>query len=78
MFREKAFADPGTAGQQAARGTFDPTYLNYTLGKLMLRTLSDDWTAGRNGRASWREFHDRVLSFGSPTPLQMSENSRSR
>jgi hypothetical protein len=28
MFREKAFADSGTARQQAARGTFDPTHLN--------------------------------------------------
>ena len=74
MFRENAFADPGTARQQAARGTFDPTYLNYTLGKLMLRKLRDDWTAGRNGRASWREFHDRVLSYGSPPiPLLRTE-----
>ena len=29
MFREDAFADPGDARQQAARGTFDPAYLNY-------------------------------------------------
>lgn len=74
MFREKAFADPGTARQQAARGTFDPTYLNYTLGKLMIRKLRDDWTAGKNGRASWREFHDRFLSYGSPPiPLIRAE-----
>ena len=37
MFREKAFQDPGNARQQAARGTFDPAYGNYTLGKLMIR-----------------------------------------
>ncbi|HVY82244.1 MAG TPA: DUF885 domain-containing protein, partial [Steroidobacteraceae bacterium] len=34
MFRESAFTDVGTARQQAARGTYDPAYLNYTLGKL--------------------------------------------
>ena len=34
LFLEKAFQDPGSARQQAARGTFDPAYLNYTLGKL--------------------------------------------
>ena len=45
MFREEAFQDPGNARQQAARGTFDPGYLNYALGKLMIRKLRDDWTA---------------------------------
>ena len=45
MFRDQAFQDPASARQQAARGTFDPGYLNYTLGKLMVRKLRDDWTA---------------------------------
>ncbi|MGO8976415.1 MAG: DUF885 domain-containing protein [Steroidobacteraceae bacterium] len=45
MFREQAFQDPGNARQQAARGTYDPAYLNYTLGKLMIRKLRDDWVA---------------------------------
>jgi uncharacterized protein DUF885 len=66
MFREQAFQDPANARQQAARGTFDPAYLNYTLGKLMVRKLRDDWTAARGGRKAWREFHDCFLSFGGP------------
>ncbi|WP_445371608.1 DUF885 domain-containing protein [Methylomonas sp. HW2-6] len=66
MFREQAFRDPGNARQQAARGTFDPAYLNYTLGKLLIRQLRDDWCAKRGGRAAWREFHDTFLSYGSP------------
>ena len=45
LFRERAFQDAATARQQAARGTFDPAYLNYTLGKLMIRRLRGDWTA---------------------------------
>jgi hypothetical protein len=45
MFREQAFQDPGNARQQAARGTYDPAYLNYTLGKLMIRKLRADWIA---------------------------------
>jgi hypothetical protein len=65
-FREQAFQDPANARQQAARGTFDPAYLNYTLGKLMVRKLRQDWTAPRGGRSAWREFHDRFLSFGGP------------
>jgi uncharacterized protein (DUF885 family) len=66
MFRESAFADEGDARQQAARGTFDPAYLNYTMGKLMIRKLRDDWTATRGGRSAWREFHDQFLSLGGP------------
>jgi uncharacterized protein DUF885 len=66
MFREQAFQDPGNARQQAARGAYDPAYLNYTLGKLMILRLRDDWTATRGGRAAWRQFHDRFLSYGGP------------
>ena len=36
MFRDKAYQDPASARQQAARGTFDPAYINYTMGKLMI------------------------------------------
>ena len=66
MFREKAFLDPANARQQAARGTFDPGYGNYTLGKLMIRKLRDDWTRTRGGRAAWKAFHDELLAHGSP------------
>ena len=66
MFREKAFQDEGNATQQALRGTFDPGYLNYTLGKLMIRKLRADWTATRGGRAAWKAFHDEFLSYGGP------------
>jgi uncharacterized protein (DUF885 family) len=66
MFREKAFQDEGNATQQAMRGTFDPGYLNYTLGKLMIRKLREDWTTSRGGRAAWKEFHDEFLRYGGP------------
>ena len=66
LFRESAFADEGNARQQAARGTFDPAYLNYTMGKLMIRKLRDDWTASRGDRNAWHDFHDQFLSFGGP------------
>ena len=66
MFREEAFQDPGNARQQAARGTYDPAYLNYTLGKLMIRKLREDWTADRGGRKAWKQFHDSFLSYGGP------------
>ncbi|HEY8038107.1 MAG TPA: DUF885 family protein [Methylobacter sp.] len=61
MFRELAFRDEENARQQAARGTFDPAYLNYTLGKLMIRKLRDEWTATR-GRSRGMEGFSRCLS----------------
>ena len=75
MFRESAFTDPGNARQQAARGTYDPAYLNYTLGKLMIRKLRNDWIAKQPGAAHatpaeqmkyWKAFHDKFLSYGGP------------
>jgi len=65
MFREQAFADAGNARQQALRGTYDPGYLAYTLGKLMIRKLRADWLAA-NPAATPQQFHDRFLSFGAP------------
>ena len=66
LFLEETYQDAATARQQAARGTFDPAYLNYTLGKLMIRKLRDDWTASRGGKAAWKQFHDAFLSYGGP------------
>jgi uncharacterized protein DUF885 len=66
MFVEQAFSDAGTARQQSTRGTYDPAYLNYTMGKLMIRKLRDDWSASRGGRKAWRDFHDRFLGSAAP------------
>ncbi len=66
FFREEGLQDAATAKQQAARGTFDPAYLNYTLGKLLIRQLRDDWTNSRGGQKGWKAFHDAFLSYGGP------------
>ncbi len=66
MFVEQCYQDEGNARQQAARGTYDPAYLNYTLGKLMIRKLREDWTATRGGRTAWKAFHDEFLRYGGP------------
>src|SRR6476659_4901131 len=60
MFLEQGYQDAGNARQQAARGTFDPAYLNYTMGKLMIRKLREDWTASRGGKQAWQQFHDEL------------------
>jgi len=69
LFRD-AMIDPGNARQQALRGTYDPAYLNYTLGKLMIMKLRDDWLARNGGPKALKAFHDRFLSYGGP-PLPM-------
>ncbi len=66
MFIEEGMQDEGNAEQQANRGTFDPAYLNYTMGKLMIRKMREDWTASRGGRSGWKQFHDQFLSYGGP------------
>lgn len=69
MFAELAYLDPGNAQQQALRGTYDPDYFVYTLGKLIIVKMREDWTAERGGRAAWKEFHEQLLSLGSaPLP----------
>lgn len=70
MFAELAYLDPGNAQQQALRGTYDPGYFVYTLGKLIIMKMREDWTAERGGRAAWKEFHQKLLSYGSaPLPV---------
>jgi uncharacterized protein (DUF885 family) len=66
MFVEQCYQDEGNARQQAARGTYDPAYLNYTMGKLLIRRLREDWTATHGGREGWKAFHDQFLSYGGP------------
>lgn len=73
MFKDKAFQDEANARQQAVRGTFDPMYLAYTLGKLAILKLRDDvqakWKA--DGKEfSLQDFHDALLSYGcAPLPV---------
>ncbi len=68
LFKDQCYQDAGNAKQQAARGTYDPLYLNYTMGKLMIRKLREDWTKGDH--AKWKAFHDQFLSYGGP-PVPM-------
>jgi uncharacterized protein (DUF885 family) len=63
LFIAEAFADPKTAAQQALRGTVDPMFLGYTLGKLVIMELRTDWMRANPG-ASLRDFHDAFLSYG--------------
>jgi uncharacterized protein (DUF885 family) len=66
LFEQHAYMEPLTARKEAVRGTFDPGYLNYTLGKFMMRRLRDDYRAEHGASFTLREFHDRLIGLGAP------------
>jgi uncharacterized protein (DUF885 family) len=64
FFRDEAFLEEASARREAERGTFDPTYLVYSAGKLMLLKLRHDWYEEQGGKPSLRAFHDAFLAQG--------------
>src|SRR6516164_3520138 len=64
FFREEAFMEEASARREAERGTFDPTYLVYSIGKLMLLKLRQDVKQKQGKSFSLRAFHDALLSNG--------------
>jgi uncharacterized protein (DUF885 family) len=70
FFMENCYYEEKTARQEAVRGTYDPGYLNYTLGKLMILKLRADWQAQQGPRFTLQNFHDELLRHGAP-PLPL-------
>ena len=64
VFRDEAFLEEPTARREAERATFDPTYLVYSVGKLMMLKLRRDYKEQIDGTFSLRGFHDAVLAQG--------------
>jgi uncharacterized protein (DUF885 family) len=64
MFREEAYMEESSARREAERGTFDPTYLVYSAGKMMLLKLRQDYKAQQGKAFSLRSFHDTLLGNG--------------
>jgi uncharacterized protein DUF885 len=64
FFREEAFMEESSARREAERGTFDPTYLVYSIGKLMLLKLRQDVKQQQGKSFSLRSFHDALLANG--------------
>jgi uncharacterized protein (DUF885 family) len=63
-FRDEAFMEEGSARREAERGAFDPTYLVYSIGKLMLLKLRQDYKAQQGKGFNLRSFHDTLLAQG--------------
>jgi uncharacterized protein (DUF885 family) len=64
IFREEAFLEEGSARQEAERGTFDPGYVLYALGKQMLLKLRSDTEEVQGDSFSLKRFHDTLLGHG--------------
>jgi uncharacterized protein (DUF885 family) len=65
FFRDEAFLEEPNARREAERGTFDPGYVVYSIGKLMMLKLRHDYQEQLDGKFSLRVFHDAVLANGS-------------
>ena len=70
FFIDNCYYEAKPARSEAMRGTFDPGYLFYTLGKLEWLKLRRDYQAQEGANYSLQKFHDEILSHGSP-PIRL-------
>ena len=70
FFQDNCYYEEKPARQEAMRGTFDPGYLNYTLGKLQILKLRDDYKTQEGNDFSLQKFHNELLNHGMP-PIRL-------
>jgi uncharacterized protein (DUF885 family) len=70
FFEEKAFQEPANAYSEARRGAYNPTYLYYTLGKLQIYKLRQDYRNAKGAAYSLEAFHNEFVRQGS-IPIKM-------
>jgi len=64
LFMKECGSPEPEAHREAYRGTSDPGYINYTVGKLEILKLRDDYRAKMGDKFSLTDFHDRLLAGG--------------
>lgn len=64
FFKANCYYEEKPSRSEAMRGTFDPGYLNYTLGKLQILKLRDDYKAQEGTNYSLQKFNDEVTNHG--------------
>ncbi len=74
FFIDEGFQVPPVAEAEAKRGTSDPTYLYYTLGKLQILKLRDDYRKLHGGKLNLKKFHDSFMRQGS-VPIKIVRKS---
>ena len=66
FFVKEGHQVPVVGEMETKRGTGDPTYLMYTLGKLEILKLREDYKRRMGSAFSLQDFHDRFIKAGSP------------
>ena len=70
FFQDNCYYDEKTAEFEATRGTFDPGYLSYALGKLQILKLREEYQKQEGAAFSLKKFHDEMLDHGMP-PIRL-------
>ena len=70
FFQDNCYYEEKPARAEAMRGTFDPGYLSYTLGKLEILKLRADYQAQQGNEFSLQKFHNELLNHGMP-PIRL-------
>jgi uncharacterized protein (DUF885 family) len=70
FFQDNCYYEEKPARSEAMRGTFDPGYLNYTLGKLQILKLRYDYEQQQGSEFSAQKFHNELLNHGMP-PIRL-------
>ena len=70
FFQDNCYYEAKPARQEAVRGTFDPEYLYYTVGKLEIFKLREDYRKQEGANFSLQKFHDEMLRHGAP-PIRL-------
>ncbi len=74
FFEKEGFQVAPVAEVEARRGTSDPTYLYYNLGKLQILKLREDYRKQQGSKFTLQEFHDRFMRQGS-VPMKIIRKS---
>jgi uncharacterized protein (DUF885 family) len=64
LFERRAHLPSPAARQEAVRGTYDPTYGGYFLGRLAVLKLRADYAATLGPAFDMKRFHERVMTNG--------------
>ncbi len=73
FFEQNCYYEQKPARQEALRGTYDPGYLYYTVGKLQILKLREDWRKQEGRKYSLQRFHDELLRHGAPPIVLLRE-----
>lgn len=74
FFVKEGYTSKANGERETKRGTSDPTYLYYTLGKLEILKLREDYKQAKGDRFSLKEFHDAFLAQGFP-PIRLARRA---